>query len=154
MAISTRFQGHAPPESSRTEKAKQSESTLSSSKSTGNGAKRNHADQRDTETSDSDSDSPPPLPKRKKKPQTVGKSKERGHGRKVVVDEVIDVDNTDDAAGGEAEGDKGEVELSGSEEVAAAPAMKRAKGKQRATSDEKGSDAGVPFHAQFPICQY
>ena len=85
--------GTTSPESTRTEKVKQSESTSSSSRSAV-GEKRNRADQQGSDASESEeSDSPPP---RKKKYH--GAEKSRKHGHRKIPHEVIDLDNVENLA--------------------------------------------------------
>ncbi|PIL27231.1 hypothetical protein GSI_10375 [Ganoderma sinense ZZ0214-1] len=151
----TRYQGQAPSESSRTEKAKQVAST---SRSTAVGHKRSYGDQRDSDSSDSDSDSPPPLPKKKKKKkksESEGiKKLKRGHRRKPVADEVINLDDVGDNVSGGAEDGVIEVEDEDKEEVEdEAAAGKRGKGKEhawRAASDDRnGSGAEVMSYLRY-----
>ena len=138
MAISTRYQGQTPPESTRTEKAKQSEATSSSSKSSAVGQKRNQAGQKDSETSDSESDSLPPPKKSRQRHKKVDEVIE-------LDDEVVSKEARDSVAAA--------IELSDLEEVAAA--AKGGKRKQHAGSDgDKGSEAEVSSHICRQISQH
>nr|VWO96606.1 C2H2-type domain-containing protein [Ganoderma boninense] len=140
MAIGTRYQGQAPPESTRTEKAKL---LTSSSSKPAVGEKRSHADQQTSESSDSEPDSPasPPPPK-KKKPDDAKNPRKRGH-RKAANVEVVELDDVaNDTASGEGNGN-GVIEILDSEEGVEAASGAREKGKQRAVPDslrEKRSD--------------